>query len=162
MTSGNKFTFPFNTFGSLAYQAMRYKIPPGVAICAAGDDIAVNTDLQQRDSWTWNAHKFKLECKPVRSLYPKFCGWLIVPTGVIRIPSLIYARTLFKLRHGKIYECALNYADDIEFAEKNLVQLAEYLGPFEVECHEATYQILRVALLTMGMPLLGTCLDRPS
>jgi hypothetical protein len=152
MASGFKFTLTFNTERSKAYQALKYFIPPKTPIMATGDDVALNAVLPESPWWLAFGHRFRLVSKRVESRYPTFCGWILNPHAVFKLPNLLLHRTVYQMARGNINACMLNYAADITPLQNNLELIAEYLTEEELNDHYATATLLRGALREAGYP----------
>jgi len=114
--SGEWCTFLFNTLGNIAYQHLRYKIPPGTAQIYAGDDSCINDVCPARATWYEIEELFALQCKVHYSSRPTFCSIKLTPAGLLKHPSLQYARLMAAVEAGEYHLVADSYFLDYAFS----------------------------------------------
>jgi hypothetical protein len=165
IASGFKPTWFFNTIDSMAYQALKHQLTPHtpgqrvVARAFSGDDTLHNERVLVRPSYSRLKHVFRLISTGLHTTLPHFCGTVNLPSGSFADPKLLLTRVLYRLRSGRLAECALGYA---EHAYRFQRRLEEHQGlPAEyLECHSLTIRILRAQLRLSGIPLIGTFLTK--
>jgi hypothetical protein len=146
MPSGCKFTLVLNTLRSLAYQCLKYDLTSKQAMCATGDDVALNAVLPESDAWNVVKGHFLLVSKRQVNLYPTFCGWVLNPVCCYKQPSVLLYRTLFHMDIGDIKDCVLNYCADFSPTWANLELLLSYMTPDDVEKTYDLAALLKAAI----------------
>lgn len=126
--SGEVWTYLFNTLGNIAFTYAKYEVPP-VAQVYGGDDKSINSPITIRTGWAQLVGKFNLVEKPVVGYEPTFCGWRIVPGGIVKDPQLLFWRT----RYARIrYDAAMwapGYYDELVLSLKTSDRLMDHMSP---------------------------------
>jgi hypothetical protein len=167
IASGFKPTWFFNTFDSMCYQALKHDLTPhrrpGVRVVArsfSGDDTLHNELVRVRPEFAKLPHHFRLVSTGGHTSTPHFCGTLNTPAGSFADPELLLTRILYKLRAGKLPQCALGYSEHCYRLQRNYEQLTDHLSTRALACHSLSLRILRAQLRRSGIPFFGFFLTK--
>jgi hypothetical protein len=184
--SGFKFTWMFNSFNSMAYNALKYDIPaqansnspfpygnfvkdweptvsqpiqrPGsiTPMVFSGDDTGINYDVKVRSSFARLGRGIELTCVEDFSRYLDFCGNHSVPGATFANPELMTARILYRMATGSLDSCLLSYADLAGRGVQALHTSQQFLSEQELACIGFNYKVLRLALRRRRLPEIGS------
>lgn len=184
--SGFKFTWMFNTFNSMCYNALKYELPPQAnanspfpfgnhtppteltkfqpislpgahtAMTFSGDDTGLNLNPSIRPAFTRLGIGIELTCKEALSKYLMFCGQCSVPGSTFANPELMTARIIYRLAHDSLDSCLLSYAELAGQGIRAAIDSQEYLTETELSCVNFNYSLLKIALERKSLPLVGT------
>jgi hypothetical protein len=184
--SGFKFTWMFNTFNSMSFNALKYDIPPQAnsnvpfkygnhleidAVCAlsvltlpgahtamtfSGDDTGINLDLVVRHSFQRLGRGIELTSVQALGQYLDFCGNRSVPGATYANPELMTARILYRLSRDSLDTCLLSYADLAGRGVNAANTAHDYLTDRELACVAFNYRVLKLALRLRRLPSIGS------
>jgi len=105
--TGEWATFLFNTLNNIAYHHTDKKIKDGTPQMYGGDDLTIN-DVPEKKNQDFIA-KLKMKSKPEETMHPVFCGWYIHELGIVKSPTLIWARLQISIERGNLKDTINSY-----------------------------------------------------
>ena len=160
MATGFKFTLIFNTERSKAYQATKFVLLWGYLFGGTGDDVIHNQPTIYQPDWGLIEPHLKLIAIEKWSKYPVLCGWLCLPTGCIKSPTLLFHRTAYRIATSEDNSFAYGYMADCTPLHQNFALHEPYLTPEQVDAHFTTVDLLSLVANHGGLALFGNFVVR--
>nr|CAH2618900.1 polyprotein [Linum macraei betaflexivirus]CAI5385154.1 polyprotein [Linum macraei betaflexivirus] len=135
--TGEFCTFLFNTFSNMLFTFLKYEVNhKRDRILFAGDDMASIGGLKRRSGGiSLLLDHFSLKAKEKVVNLPCFCGWYLTPEGIVKSPSLLWARICVMKQRGLINSCLDSYFLEAVFAYNLGEKLFDFFDEKEIEYH---------------------------
>jgi hypothetical protein len=127
-------TYDFNTWWNMAYMALRFRLDSTRGCAFSGDDSLFFYPLVERRGWSKLAPLFSLVGKFAVAPLKEFCGWWLLPCGVVRNPVLLALKILARRAQGRLAETLDNYFVEALYAHLKQDELSDYLPSRALAC----------------------------
>jgi hypothetical protein len=128
-------TYDFNSWYNIAYMAFRFRLDENTSFgCAfSGDDSLFFGRLIERDDWCYFERQFALVGKYYYGPSKDFCGWWLLPCGIVRNPILLVLKIMYHQGRNHLSACLDSYFLEALYAYNCGDLLYDHVPPLALE-----------------------------